>query len=208
MVKSHQKLFFIGLSLAHAATDETGIAIINNDLQIIRIDKAYKLNDIKFFLNNLSGKNASIIAADIPLNQLFLIGKWRQELKHYKPLTIGNHTQSTQEWAKRQSTRGSEFCAELVEEGYEVIRYNYMYSKTAMGLCTPLQENSPMACKYLQERIKEKLGIEGFSNNMLSMPALKAIIGAYIAWQTHYGTIDQDYRQITEFENLPVYSGI
>lgn len=207
MTKSNQKLFFIGLSLAHAATDETGIAIIDNNLNIIRVDKVYKLNDIKFFLDTLSGKNASIIAADIPLNQVFLIGKWRQELKHYKSLTIGNHIQSTQSWAKRQSTRGSELCTELIAEGYKVIRYNYHYSKMAMGLCTPLQENSPMACKYLQEMLKQKLGIEGFSSNMLSMSALKALIGAYIAWQTEHGEINKDFKQINKFENLPVYSG-
>lgn len=208
MGNSNKKLYYVGLSITHAATEETGIALLDNDLNLLRLDKTYRLGDIKFFLDNFCGKNATIIAADIPPNQMFLIGKWRQESKHYKSFTVGTDYKSDQQWSKRQSTRGTELCTGLKEEGYSVIRYNYNYSKQIMGLSTPLQESTPMACKYMQDMLKEKLGISSIPTNMMPLSSLKAVIGAYIAWQTANGVENQDFRKINTFGDIPVYSGI
>lgn len=203
-----KKFYYIGLSISHAATEETGIAVLDNELNLLRLDKIYRLNDIKFFLDNFCGKNGAVIAADIPVNQMFLIGKWRQEAKHYKSMTIGTSYKSDQQWSKRQSTRGSELCTGLKEDGYNVIRYNYVYSKQVMGLSTPLQENTPMACKYLQDMFKEKLAIKNIPTNMMPLSSLKAVVGAYIAWMIQNGVENEDYRRINTFGDLPVYSGI
>jgi hypothetical protein len=208
MGDSSKKFYYIGLSISHAATEETGIAVLDNDLNLLRLDKIYRLNDIKFFLENFCGKNGAVIAADIPLNQMFLIGKWRQEAKHYKSMTIGTSYKSDQQWSKRQSTRGSELCTQLHEEGYKVIRYNFLYSKQVMGLVTPLQENTPMACKYLQDMLKEKLAIKNIPTNMMPLSSLKAVVGAYIAWETQNGVENEDFRKINTFGELPVYSGM
>lgn len=208
MGDSSTKFYYIGLSISHAATEETGIAVIDSDLNLLRLDKIYRLNDIKFFLENFCGKNGAVIAADIPPNQMFLIGKWRQEAKHYKSFSVGTSYKSDQQWSKRQSTRGTELCAKLAEDGYSVVRYNYGYSKQAMGLATPLQENTPMACKYLQDMFREKLGITGIPSNMIPLSSLKAVLGAYIAWQTRHGIENEDFRKINTFGELPVYSGI
>lgn len=208
MGNSNTKSYFIGISIAHAATEETGIAVLDNDLNLLRLDKIYRLNDIKFFLENFTGKNGAVIAADIPPNQMFLIGKWRQEAKHYQSFSVGTSYNSDQQWSKRQSTRGTELCTKLTEDGYRVIRYNYAYSKQAMGLATPLQESTPMACKYLQDMLKEKLGITGVPTNMMPLSSLKAVIGAYIAWETQNGVENEDFRKINTFGELPVYSGI
>ena len=208
MGESVKKFHYIGLSISHAATEETGIAVLDSDLNLLRLDKIYRLNDIKFFLDNFCGKNGAVIAADIPPNQMFLIGKWRQEAKHYKSFSVGTSYNSDQQWSKRQSTRGSDLCTKLTEEGYEVIRYNYVYSKQSMGLATPLQESTPMACKYLQDMLREKLGISGLPSNMIPLSSLKAVVGAYIAWQTKNGVESEDFRKINTFGDLPVYSGI
>lgn len=208
MSNSNTKFYYIGLSISHAATEETGIAVLDNDLNLLRLDKIYRLSDIKFFLDNLCGKNGAVIAADIPPNQMFLIGKWRQEAKHYKSFSVGTSYNSDQQWSKRQSTRGTELCTKLIEEGYRVIRYNYVYSKQAMGLATPLQESTPMACKYLQDMLKEKLSISGTPTNMMPLSSLKAVVGAYIAWQTQNGVENEDYRKINTFGEIPVYSGM
>lgn len=203
-----KKFFYVGLSISHAATEETGIAVIDNDLNILRLDKVYRLNDINFFLENLCGKNGAVIAADIPYNQMFLIGKWRQESKHYQPITIRTHYKSDQQWSKRQSTRGSDLCKKLNSQGYDVIRYNFAYSKQAMGIASPLQENTPMACKYLQDMLKEKIGLKNITSNMMPLSSLKALVGAYIAWQTINGEQGKDFKTINTFGDLPVVSGI
>lgn len=208
MNSSSKKFYYIGLSISHAATEETGIAVLDDDLNLLRLDKIYRLNDIKFFLDTLCGKNGAVIAADIPPNQMFLIGKWRQEFKHYKSFTVGTSYKSDQQWSKRQSTRGTELCTKLREEGFRVIRYNYVYSKQAMGLSTPLQESTPMACKYLQDMLKEKLGISNIPTNMMPLSSLKAVVGAYIAWETENGIENEDFRKINTFGDLPVYSGL
>lgn len=206
--QNRKKFYYVGISISHAATEETGIAVIDNELNIIRVDKTYRLNDIKFFLENLCGKNGMVIAADIPLNQMFLIGKWRQESKHYQPFTIRTHYKSDQQWSQRQSTRGSDLCKKLQTDGHDVIRFNFAYSKQAMGIASPLQENTPMACKYLQDMLKEKLGLKNTTSNMMPLSSLKALVGAYIAWQTVNGEQDKDFKVVNTFDDLPVVSGI
>ena len=65
------KLNFVGISVKPDTTEDSGIAVLDEDLNIKYIDKAYRLNDIKFFVENLSNKDSLIISIDIPLNNMF-----------------------------------------------------------------------------------------------------------------------------------------
>jgi hypothetical protein len=105
------------------------IAILDNDLNLTSIDKSYRLNDIKFFIDNLSNKDSVIISIDIPTNNMFLIGKWRQESKHYQSFTVGTNYDSKQVWSTRQSSRGSDVAQTIRDEGFDVFRYNSSYTK-------------------------------------------------------------------------------
>ena len=44
------KLNFVGISVKPDTTEDSGIAVLDEDLNIKYIDKAYRLNDIKFFV--------------------------------------------------------------------------------------------------------------------------------------------------------------
>jgi hypothetical protein len=51
----------------------------------------------------------------------------------------------------------------------------------------PLKSRSPAGCKYLQEMLRQKLGIKGLTSNIMSFSALDAIIGAYTSWAIFNG---------------------
>ncbi len=202
------KLNFVGISVKPDTTEDSGIAVLDEDLNIKYIDKAYRLNDIKFFVENLSNKDSLIISIDIPLNNMFLIGKWRQESKYYHCFTVGTSYSSKQIWSTRQSSRGSEIAQTLKEEGYDVFRYNSSYSKCALSLTYPLKSRSPAGCKYFQEMLKQKLGISGLTNNIMSFSALDAILGAYTSWQIYYGEQNKTFKIVNNYKDIPVISPI
>lgn len=202
------KLSFVGISVKSDTTEDSGIAILDEDLNLKFVDKAYRLNDIKFFVENLGNKDSTIISIDIPLNNMFLIGKWRQESKHYHSFTVGTSYSSKQNWSTRQSSRGSEIAQTLKEQHYDVFRYNSAYTKNALCLNYPLKSRSPAGCKYFQEMIKQKLGISGLTHNIMSFSALDAILGAYTSWQIYYGEQNKTFKIVNHYKDIPVISPI
>ena len=50
-IKFENKLYFVGISLGSCSTNETGVAIIDKNLNIITLDKLFSMEDVRFFLN-------------------------------------------------------------------------------------------------------------------------------------------------------------
>ena len=48
------KLYFVGISLGSNSTNETGVAVIDRDLNIITLDKLFSMEDVRFFSSVLS----------------------------------------------------------------------------------------------------------------------------------------------------------
>ena len=49
--------YYIGLSLASGSNMDSGVAVIDEENNIILIDKLYKMNDVKFFFENFSSQS-------------------------------------------------------------------------------------------------------------------------------------------------------
>ena len=69
--------YYIGLAMAPASTVESGLAVIDDDKNIILIDKLFKVKDIQFFFDNYSSLKNSTICISLPWDNSMLEGKWR-----------------------------------------------------------------------------------------------------------------------------------
>lgn len=194
-----KKYNYIGISLASTMATDIGIAVLDNSLNITRLDKSSTFSQLKKSLYNFP-VSSTVICVDLPLNHEMLKGKWRIEAKRNQALKLDNLF-NEQQWIERYSTLGSDFCTELMNAGYEVYRFNSGYVKSTIGYAAPCKLRSPMAGKYLQEVIKEKFKIQGFTNNNVALCCLDAIIGAYTAWSCSNA---KNTRSIGDFNELSI----
>ncbi len=202
-----EKFCFIGLSIGSAGSMESGIAVLDRNLNLVKTDKAYNLSEIKLSIQNISPAQNTILCIDLPKNIMLLTGKWRIESKQTQVLKEINEGKKSL-WKKRFSDRGSELCAHFQEAGMEIYRYNSTYTKSLLRLTPPYKSKSPAACKFLQNIIEEKLHIIDMPANLLPLPSLNAIIGAFIGWKTYSSKENVGYKQIGIQKNIPVITAM
>ena len=203
-----QKFCFIGLSIGTDASSESGIAVLDRDLKLIKTDKAYNLNEIKLIVSNIAPSENTIVCIDLPRNTTLLTGKWRISSKQTQILKLNNTELPKSSWKTRFSTRGSELCSHFTDIGMDVYRYNPYFTINMLKLNSPYKSRSPAACKFLQIIIEEKLKISGIPSNLLPLPTLQAIIGAFIGWKISTGSENTDYRQIGVYKDTPIVSAV
>ena len=202
------KLCFVGVSLGESGSVETGIAIIDRDRNLLRVDKSYNLSDLKTNLANIAPLESIVACIGMPRNMMMLNGKWRIESKQTQSFALGKFESDKYSWTQRFSDRGSELCKTFREEGMEVFRYNCYYTKNTLQINPPYRSRTPAACKYLQMIIENKLNISGMPSNLIPLPAMNAIIGAYTAWKMATSEENEGYKQIGVHKYIPVVSAI
>ena len=112
--------YYVGLSLAAGSSMDSGVAVIDENNKIILLDKLYKMNDVIFFFENFSSLKNSKICVSVPSDRTMLEGKWRVLSKPYQLVSTNKNMPNRDNWTQRQSTRGSEYLKELVEQGIQV----------------------------------------------------------------------------------------
>ena len=83
-INYENKLFFVGISLGSCSTNETGVAILDNNLNIITLDKLFSMDDVRFFFKRLVGKQNAIINIALPENPTMLNAKWKLTAREYQ----------------------------------------------------------------------------------------------------------------------------
>jgi len=202
------KLCFVGVSLGESGSVETGIAIIDREKNLLRVDKSYNLSELKTNLASIAPLESIVACVGMPRNMMMLNGKWRIESKQTRSFKLGNFESSNTFFLQRFSDRGSELCKTFQEEGMEVFRYNCDYTKNTLQINPPYRSRTPAACKYLQMIIDNRLNISGLPSNLIPLPAMNAIIGAYTAWKMATGEENIGYKQIGIHKQIPVVSVI
>ncbi|MFA6989625.1 MAG: hypothetical protein WC197_06110 [Candidatus Gastranaerophilaceae bacterium] len=203
------KNLFIGISIGSSNTDDSGICILNSENELIKVDKAYLINEIMQCINNIAGKNNAVICVDLPKYSTLLNGKWRMEAKPYRLFNINEKQKKEKtDWKDRFSERGTELCKNLISQGYELYRYNSDYTKTMLNINSYVKARTPLGCKFLQQAIREKLEVQGFPPNMIPLSALDAILGAYTAKLIKNGQKEINFKEISVYKNIPVICGL
>lgn len=193
--------YYIGLSLSAGSSMDSGLTVMEENGDIILIDKLYKMNDIIFFFDNFSSLKNSEICVSLPWDKTMLNGKWRVLSKPYQLVATNPHIPNQDNWTQRYATRGSEYFKSLSEQGIPVSRFELYLTRQSMHLNSCFLERSPADCKFLQQALINEWGID-LPSNMMPMSHLEAIIGAILARENAQN--HNNIKQISAFKTLPV----
>ena len=172
--------YYIGLSLAASSGMDSGVAVLDEDNQLILLDKLYSMNDVMHFFDNFSSLKYSKICVSLVWDRTMLNGKWRILGKPYQLVATNPLIPNREGWTNRYSTRGCEYFKSLVEKGVDIKRFELYLTRQSMNLNSCYKERSPADCKYLQQMLKFEYGLD-LPSNMMPMSQLEAIVGAILA---------------------------
>lgn len=174
--------YYVGLSLTAGSTLDTGLAILDEDYNLIMVDKLYKMSDVAFFFENFSSLKQSKLCVSLPWDRTLLNGKWRILSKPYQLVATNEHIKNIDNWTQRYSTRGCDFFNSLIEQGIEVSRFELYLTRQSLHLNSCYRERTPADCKFLQQILTNEWGID-LPVNMMPMSQLEAIVGAILAME-------------------------
>ncbi len=187
--------------LAAGASNESGIAVLDQNNEIIYLDKLFSMQDVQHFFDNFSSLKNSQICISLPWDNSMLNGKWRVLSKQYQLVASNENFINTDNWTQRFSTRGCEYFNTLIEKGANINRFELYLTRQDLELDSYFKERSPADCKALQSALKIKYGFNMLSSNMMPMALLEALVGAILAKKT-----SEQKRPATlfEFNGIPV----
>lgn len=194
------KKYYLGLSLASNLNYDSGVAVLDNDLNVIYLDKLYSDEDIRHFLKNYSSINETVLAVSLAQDNTLLAGKWRMMAKGYKQIE-NQFDINADDWTNRLTPRISNFLKDLSYEGYPIFRYYNFQLRQAMGVAPNYPERTSIDCKCLQTALKHKFSLATLPENMLPASNLEAILGAMFAKNVYEG---KKYKKIGEFKGLDI----
>ncbi|MFH0702501.1 MAG: hypothetical protein V2B14_03045 [bacterium] len=206
--KFNNKFCFMGISPASSILSDSGIAVIDRNLNLLRVDKIFDLDDLKIYIKNLAPIESVIACVDLPRNMDMVTGKWRQEARNAQTFKLNEINNSKFVWAERFSDRGAELCYFLSSLGIDVYRYYCYFTKNALKLSPPYKSRSPAACKYLQTIIQNNLKISGIPSNLIALSGLDAIIGAYTALKMTTSEENVGYRYIGKYKDRLIVTSL
>jgi len=196
------KKTFIGISFSSIPSTESAVAVIDENLNVISMDKLFSLHDIHNYLTTLPGIKNSIIAISMSKNEVMISSKWKYVSRVYHPVNLNSSIKNIDGWADRFSKKGTDLFKELKSEGYDIFRFDIHNAKTAFGCNDAFLERSPADCKALQCGLREKLNMHSLPSNMLPVSELEAILGAYTIFC--YSKENQKCKKLFDFHGLEV----
>lgn len=194
--------YYIGLSLASSSGMDSGVAVIDEDNNLITLDKLYKMDDVIYFFENFNSLKNSKICVSVPYDRTMLEGKWRIISKPYQPVATNKNIPNRENWTQRHSNRGSEYFKSLTERGVTVNRFDIYISRQSMHLNSCYKDRSPADCKFLQQALKYEWGLYSLPANMMPMSHMEAILGAILAKENEKNP--QKIRTLYNFKGLDV----
>jgi len=205
IIKNRQdKLTYIGISLGGTSNIESAAAVLDKNLNIIKLDKLFSIQDVEFFLDNLPGISNSVINISIPENETMISCKWKYASRTYHAVNLNSKLINKDDWTNRFSSRGSEYLLAMKNKGIDIIRYDVDNVKKEIGYCTPFKNRTPIDCKAIQNSLKMKFKIKELPSNMLPVAQLEAILGAILAHTATNGIENQDYKRLYNYNDIEV----
>lgn len=193
--------YYIGLSLAASSGTDSGVAVLDEDNNLILVDKFYTMNDVMFFFDNYPSLKYSKICISLVWDRSMLNGKWRILGKPYQLVATNPLMPDREGWTQRYSSRGCEYLKSLNEKGVEIKRFELYLTRQSMHLNSCYKERSPADCKFLQQTLRYEWGLD-LPQNMMPMSQLEAIVGALLAKENAKNP--QNIKTISHFRDFDV----
>lgn len=190
------KWMFVGIDMAPIDSLETGIAVLDRNRHILRMDKMSENEDLLLFLDNLAPPENLIVALDIP-KSLSIPSKWRQQQIKMHPLRLRDGIpNATREVVPtdRFAQRAKAFYEAVDERGILMVNFFTAHAKLRYDLNIPFRHRSPQGCRAMQAAMKQKLGIRDVPTNLMPSSVLDAMIGAYTAWMLYRGREGEQFK--------------
>ncbi|MDD3012212.1 MAG: hypothetical protein PHC34_00730 [Candidatus Gastranaerophilales bacterium] len=194
--------------MSPTSLNESGIAVLDRNLNLMRTDKIFQIKDIEIYIKNLAPADSMIICVDLPRNSNMVNGKWRMEARYTKTFKLNTIDNASFDWADKFSDRGSDLCDTLNSLDIDTFRYYCYFTKNMLNLNPPYKSRSPVACKYLQSIIQNNLRISGISSNLLPLVGLDAVIGSYISWKMWMSRENAGYKYIGKHKQIPIVTAL
>lgn len=193
---------FVGIDMAPIDTLETGIAVLDRERNILRMEKLNDDEALLLFLDNLGPKDNLVVALDIP-KSLSIPSKWRQQQIKMHPLRLqvqGPHVSELVP-TDRYAQRAKDFYDEVHKRGIFIVSFFTPHAKMRLELNTPYRHRSPHGCKALQALLRQRLTIPNVPTNLAPSSVLDAMIGAYTAWMLCYGKESEHFKLYQDDES-------
>lgn len=178
------KWMFVGIDMAPIENLETGIAVLDRDRRILRMDKLNDDDELLLFLSNLAPPENLVVALDIP-KSLSIPSKWRQQQIKMHPLRLNEPSPNGYRElvpTDRYAQRAKDFYDAVNQKGILVVSFFTAHAKLRYGLNIPFRHRSPQGCRAMQAMMKQRLGIKDVPTNLAPSSVLDAMIGAYTSW--------------------------
>lgn len=195
-VSLSNKWLFVGIDLAPGDNLETGVAVLDRDRHILRLDKLSGNAELLLFLNNLSRPENLVVALDIP-KSLSVAGKWRQQQIKMHPLRLFDRPDYAIREAvpsERFAQRAKEFYEAVEREGILTFGFFSGHAKLRYGLNVPFRHRSSQGCRALQAALRQRLRIRDLPGNLAPSSVLDALIAAYTARMICYGKEGEHFK--------------
>lgn len=198
------KKTFVGISFSSISSTESAVAVLDDKLNLILMDKLYTLHDVDYFLKNFQGAKNAMIAVSMAKNEVMISSRWKYLSRIYHPVNLNSHLANRDCWADRFSKKGTDLFKNLKDEGYSIFRFDIHNAKLAFGCNEAFLDRSPADCKALQTGLKFKLNLENLPSNMLPVAELEAVLGAFTAYSFAKDIENKKCKKLFEFHDLDV----
>ena len=186
-----QRWIFVGIDLAPNASLESGIAILDRDLTLLRMDKLYNDEAILDVLTQLGAANTLVVSLDMPKN-LAITGRFRQEEIKYNAMRLDN-PEYDRPVVDRFSDRAYLLYKKISDLGILPFLTYTPNTKASFKFFFPYKSRSPQGCRALQGLIQEELKVKNVPTNLAPSSVLEALLASYSAWSTFGGTLNKEF---------------
>ena len=173
--------FYIGITPANEPSNEVGVCILDNFLNITYLDRFNSIKEFSFFIDNLSNKSLTSILISLPMAFNLLDAKWKLNAQK-TVLNDLNCDLPQKKWNNQYSEKLSSILM-CYKDSFKIIyRYNIKQVRMMLNLQSPYISHSSDDCRFLQSALKLKFNISPISTNLYPITQIEAILGAYCAF--------------------------
>lgn len=185
------KWYFVGIDMAPIDSLETGVAVLDRQRRLVRMDKLNDDANLLLFLDNLGPADNLVVSLDIP-KSLNIASKWRQQQVKMHPLQLDG--QALEVPTDRFAQRAKDFYDAVTQRGILITSFFTPHAKLRYELNTPYRSRSPQGCRALQALLKQRLHVQDVPSNLAPSSVLDAMVGAYSSWLLVHGVEQQHFR--------------
>ena len=197
-----QRWIFVGIDLAPNASLESGVAILDRDLTLLRMDKLYSDEAILDALTQLGAPHTLVVCLDMPKN-LAISGRFRQEEIKYNAMRLDN-PEYDRPVVDRFSDRAYLLYKKISDLGMLAFLTYTPNTKSSYKFFFPYKSRSPQGCRALQGLIQEELKIKNMPTNLAPSSVLEALLASYSAWCAYSGTLNKEFQIKRNHQGLHV----